>query len=889
MVPKKNVDKVKPTENSAKNKNISGKYQIDRKTSSLRQFAKDSTTSANSSRRTSKNSKQDIFNPSVSGTIANDISGHRCETETNSSSLYSSYTASIPSLPNIASGARLAYKNRVYEHVTEFCSTTYRRDNYVYHEAIFSDRASGYAFQKFLERQGILEEANLMRYFHEADDYMCMSPTTVNNVGETYKMMKAMHLIDTYLTFSSVDYIWVFEAFTILLTYLLQEGQGDVLVKYSQDKITEMLKGRWHAFRDYDLKQFTKAVLSRKTRRNKEEQARMPYEHVAVQIDEPLQLFAEKRVRRSFELIKDLYHEGADHHLTDYKTPTAFNTSNDEGSLYVPKIVHYRRKFKQRGGYRSRLHYVLEDEEPEEHDSGVVHRVSIVVPEQEMKPFYMRPIRRNGQLIARPNRPRSFIEMMRDHIHLEFFKRYLSRHDAALPLQFWISVEDMKTKLKDLKGKNIKINLLVKKYFGEATNFGEDLKCNADVIKEIPKLEKVTPSMLISAQTCVAHDLEERWFKSYVNTFADGDVNNRQSRLRDGRRTRCQTRTQQIVVMFVRSVMCFRAGIMNQKTNRLFHEYLKLTVQKETITTTPKSRNAPAASPHISMKKINNKLIQQDKLVNDLAFLVEAERYRQMVDNATSAAQAGTYRKEDEEMVEQKAFTIICCFIESEIPPKIQINISADTAEEILETFQSGILDRGLFHNAMMSIFTVLVHFWKKFSKWRFSANPGGEPVIQPASFESEKPHRCIDTPIYKDFNLKTLPTLQPHGINYDDDHNGHFRIHFTLFDGLRYIAAHSERRKYNFGSQLSLAESRSNINRSRSSKNRINRSSNLFSVKTRESLGLDMFPAPPPPRARRVSMVSAGMLESAAGPGVETIEYSDLIKLQSLLGANAD
>ena len=37
------------------------------------------------------------------------------------------------------------------------------------------------------------------------------------------------------------------------------------------------------------------------------------------------------------------------------------------------------------------------------------------------------------------------------------------------------------------------------------------LEYNDDVIKEIPKMEKVTPAMLISGQSCIARLIEEEW------------------------------------------------------------------------------------------------------------------------------------------------------------------------------------------------------------------------------------------------------------------------------------------------------------------------------------------------------------------------------------------
>ena len=42
-------------------------------------------------------------------------------------------------------------------------------------------------------------------------------------------------------------------------------------------------------------------------------------------------------------------------------------------------------------------------------------------------------------------------------------------------------------------------------------SLGKDLKCEADIIREIPLMEKVTPPMLVSAQACVAKSMEENW------------------------------------------------------------------------------------------------------------------------------------------------------------------------------------------------------------------------------------------------------------------------------------------------------------------------------------------------------------------------------------------
>ena len=39
----------------------------------------------------------------------------------------------------------------------------------------------------------------------------------------------------------------------------------------------------------------------------------------------------------------------------------------------------------------------------------------------------------------------------------------------------------------------------------------EYLHCKAEIIKDIPLLDKATPPMLVSAQACVARSMEENW------------------------------------------------------------------------------------------------------------------------------------------------------------------------------------------------------------------------------------------------------------------------------------------------------------------------------------------------------------------------------------------
>ena len=66
-------------------------------------------------------------------------------------------------------------------------------------------------------------------------------------------------------------------------------------------------------------------------------------------------------------------------------------------------------------------------------------------------------------------------------------------------------------------------------------------------------------------------------------------------------------------------------------------------------------------------------------------------RFKDLADSAAAAAAAGTYTIEDEEYVQMKAKAIIDCYIDSQIPPKLQVRkkplISRGYENHIFEYF----------------------------------------------------------------------------------------------------------------------------------------------------------------------------------------------------------
>jgi len=334
-------------------------------------------------------------------------------------------------------------------------------------------------------------------------------------------------------------------------------------------------------------------------------------------------------------------------------------------------------------------------------------------------------MKKNLKNSTRPPKPRNFYDILNCTTQFDFFKRFLIKEKAETPLLFWAAVESMRTMSKSGKARQGRAHGLVKRYFGPSAEYGKALQCEADVIRDIRFLDKVPPAMLVSAQACVAKSMEENWFTKYLQTFQDeGGIIGVTILPIFGHKDlkTVKQKTRGLWRMFTKNVISFRRGIMNPDTLRMFHDFLMLqhefnVAQFRASNSTENNTGGQMLPPRIV---VNNKLIYTERLVADLQFWSEVERYKDFADAVVLCAKLGNYTKDDELIVVKKAQTIVDCFIDSQIIPKIQINISNELGDNIINLVLNGIIERGLFHEAALSTFSTLIHFWKKFCLFRF-------------------------------------------------------------------------------------------------------------------------------------------------------------------------
>lgn len=280
---------------------------------------------------------------------------------------------------------------------------------------------------------------------------------------------------------------------------------------------------------------------------------------------------------------------------------------------------------------------------------------------------------------------------------------------------FWTAVYEMKRQCRTHAESMEAAKQIKRRFFSKAMGKGDALDCKDKLITEIGSSDDVSPMDLFSAASIVAHSLKKQWFSSYRNTFPSvGDDSNDEEDIDSKKgvyqhQLKRRGRTRALWKVFVHNVMSFQRGLSNPTICNAFKKYLNS--QKY-------AADGQRKPDHALRRVIKNQVINVGRLVNDLDFWIQTEKYKQMADEA--GIPWGTQTSGEEAFVQRKAFAVINCFLDSEVPPRIQVNVSPEVASVIVDGAACGIVERGIFHEASLQIFAVLAFYWRRFCVHRF-------------------------------------------------------------------------------------------------------------------------------------------------------------------------
>ncbi|XP_023933546.1 regulator of G-protein signaling 22 isoform X1 [Lingula anatina] len=343
----------------------------------------------------------------------------------------------------------------------------------------------------------------------------------------------------------------------------------------------------------------------------------------------------------------------------------------------------------------------------------------------------------------------SLSNLVYNRVELEEFRLFLSDNYASVDLMCWIDMEAFRriphedTKRRDMKAKEIKTKYLTKKYF-----FGPNSPAGKEGQNKIMEscggwgklLEDRPPNELVlEAQKYVQDRLEKKWLPMFLATEEFADRQRPQSSMSDvvddvmsQRKKKNQAVWKMLESKWVSSskeIIGFRKALLNPVTCLQFRKFVSL---------------------------------KGEFLENDVLFWLEVQKYKDMY-----------HVHMDDSLIQQKISTIINCFLDSQIPPSIQIDVPTEQAERILERRRE--LGPYIFRETQLTVFRVLFQHWPDFQNYRSNISesklvPTLDRLKKRARAKEMKKQRELEELKEKEAARRRALGLPPEGEEGEDD-----------------------------------------------------------------------------------------------------------------------
>ncbi|KAK2844123.1 hypothetical protein Q5P01_010782 [Channa striata] len=295
------------------------------------------------------------------------------------------------------------------------------------------------------------------------------------------------------------------------------------------------------------------------------------------------------------------------------------------------------------------------------------------------------------------------------------FMSFLQNQDASIHLACWLDLEQYRrTSQKDKAVKQERSSHITTKYLNRKYFFGPDSPASTeeqnDILRlagglERLKLECVSKPVVVEIQEIVRNHIEKTWLPQFLSTAefterqkhrAEPKAADRLSQhdYRQHRMRREAWKAEGLWMSSSKEILLFRQILLNPVTCMQFQHFVSL-------------------KGHF--------------LENDVLFWLEVQRYKDLC-----------HSHSDEATIQQKISTIINCFINSSMPPALQIDIPPEQAQHILENRNE--LGPYIFREAQMSVFSELLKFWPKFQELSSSIQ---EEQLLPLLQEKRVKHRA--------------------------------------------------------------------------------------------------------------------------------------------------
>uniref|UniRef100_A0A3Q2D217 RGS domain-containing protein n=1 Tax=Cyprinodon variegatus TaxID=28743 RepID=A0A3Q2D217_CYPVA len=262
------------------------------------------------------------------------------------------------------------------------------------------------------------------------------------------------------------------------------------------------------------------------------------------------------------------------------------------------------------------------------------------------------------------------------------FMAFLQKHDASIHLMCWLDLERFrKTSKKDKAFRKERLSQIAFKYLNKNYFFGPDSPATAEQQEYVGDNGRFSDPVVVGIQEIIRNYMEERWMPLFLSTE---EFRERQKQKEKSNGFKISFKKKRGAWLYkplfspspglwwtsTIKIMLFRRALLQPSTCSQFQHFVSL---------------------------------KGNFLENDVRFWVEAQRYKDLY-----------HSHSDLGIIQQKISTIISCFINSSVPPSLQIDILPDQAQRILEQRQQP--GPYIFREAQVP---GLLKFWDKFQQLR--------------------------------------------------------------------------------------------------------------------------------------------------------------------------
>uniref|UniRef100_A0A493TJA1 Regulator of G protein signaling 22 n=1 Tax=Anas platyrhynchos platyrhynchos TaxID=8840 RepID=A0A493TJA1_ANAPP len=282
-------------------------------------------------------------------------------------------------------------------------------------------------------------------------------------------------------------------------------------------------------------------------------------------------------------------------------------------------------------------------------------------------------------------------DLIHDKQKLEKFWVFLNEHSAGMDLMCWVDIEQFRRMLhKDKEGREEKSKDIKNKYLNKKYFFGPNSPATRQQQEQLMHSgggwgqilhDRLPPAVLLEIQQCIQKRLEEQWLPLFLADEQRGAEG--QAKVKDKtedllsqkqeKTTRMWKHVDNKWVSSSSEIIAFRKVLLNPVTANQFQRFVSL---------------------------------KGDLLENGVLFWQEVQKYKDLCHSHC-----------DDATVQNKITAIIDRFINSTVPPALQIDIPTEQAQKILEHRKE--LGPYIFREAQMTIFALLFKFWPKFCKFQ--------------------------------------------------------------------------------------------------------------------------------------------------------------------------